>query len=331
MKTMELQIAAGSRFLVTGGAGFIGSNLCEAITKMGFSVTCLDNLSAGKLENIVDLLGQANFTFKRGDIRDLNTCLDACEGVDYVLHQAAYGSVPRSIEFPLEYEENNIRGTLNMLEASRRHSVKKFVYASSSSVYGDDANLPKKEGIEGELLSPYAITKRVNEEYGRIYWNIYRVPTVGLRYFNVYGPKQNPQGHYAAVIPRWVQLLLNNEHPTIYGDGEQSRDFTYIEDVIQANLLSVTASGEAFGEIFNIAHGSRITLKELYSTLCHILDVSINPIFKPARTGDILHSNANNAKAKENLNISPSWDFQKGIRKAVAWYRQNLSDPKTSC
>ena len=232
----ELKFDKDSVFLVTGGAGFIGSNLCEAITDMGYQVRCLDNLSTGKQENVDILADRPNYTFIKGDIRDLDTCMAACRDVDYVLNEAAWGSVPRSIEMPLLYEEINIRGTLNMMEAARQNGVKKFVFASSSSVYGDHPVLPKVEGQEGNLLSPYALTKRVDEEYAKLYKKLYGLDTYGLRYFNVFGRRQDPDGAYAAVIPKFIKMLLHDEVPTINGDGKQSRDFTYIDNVIEANL-----------------------------------------------------------------------------------------------
>ena len=215
-----------SVFLVTGGAGFIGSNLCEAILNLGYRVRCLDDLSTGKKEHVELFADNPNYTFIKGDIRDFDTCKEACEGVDYVLHQAAWGSVPRSIEMPIFYAQNNILGTLNMMEAARQCSVKKFVYASSSSVYGDHPGLPKKEGVEGNVLSPYALTKKTDEEYGRLYHELYGLDTYGMRYFNVFGRRQNPEGMYAAVIPKFLKLLLSGQAPTINGDGKQTRDFS---------------------------------------------------------------------------------------------------------
>ena len=260
----NLKFKDESVFLVTGGAGFIGSNLCEAILKLGYTVRCLDNLSTGKKENVEMFLDNPRYTFIEGDIRDLETCMLACEGVDYVLNQAAWGSVPRSIEMPLFYEEVNIRGTLNMMEAARQKGVKKFVYASSSSVYGDHPVLPKVEGQEGNLLSPYALTKRVDEEYGKLYTKLYGLDTYGLRYFNVFGRRQNPDGAYAAVIPKFIKQLLHGEVPTINGDGKQSRDFTYIDNVIEANLKACLASHEAAGQAFNVAYGGREYLIDIY-------------------------------------------------------------------
>lgn len=311
-------------FLVTGGAGFIGSNLCEAILNMGYTVRCLDNLSTGKKENVEMFLDNPNYTFIEGDIRDLDTCLQATEGVDFVLNQAAWGSVPRSIEMPLFYEEVNIKGTLNMLEASRQSGVKKFVYASSSSVYGDEPNLPKQEGREGNLLSPYALTKRVNEEYAKLYTKLYGLDTYGLRYFNVFGKRQNPNGAYAAVLPKFIKQLLNDEQPVINGDGKQSRDFTYIENVIEANLKACIASPEVAGEAFNIAFGDREFLIDIYYSLCKALGKEIEPIFGPDRNGDIKHSNADINKAKELMNYNPIWDFNRGLTEAIIWYKENL-------
>ncbi len=320
----NLKFDDNSVFLVTGGAGFIGSNLCDAIIELGYTVRCLDNLSTGNYDNIAHLEGNDRFTFIKGDIRDLDTCMDACKGVDYVLNQAAWGSVPRSIEMPLLYEEINIRGTLNMMEAARQNGVKKFVYASSSSVYGDHPVLPKKEGQEGNLLSPYALTKRVDEEYGKLYKKLYGLDTYGLRYFNVFGRRQNPEGMYAAVIPKFIKLLLNDEVPTINGDGRQSRDFTYIDNVIEANLKACLASSEAGGEAFNIGAGGREFLIDIYNALCKALGKDIEPIYGPARAGDIRDSNADITKARELLGYDPEYDFAKGIALAIDWYKENL-------
>lgn len=313
-----------SLFLVTGGAGFIGSNLCETILNMGYRVRCLDNLSTGKQENVDLFLNHPNYEFIKGDITDLDTCLAACEGVDYVLNQAAWGSVPRSIEMPLYYELVNIRGTLNMMEAARQKGVKKFVYASSSSVYGDHPVLPKKEGQEGNLLSPYALTKRVDEEYGKLYYKLYGLDTYGMRYFNVFGRRQDPNGAYAAVIPKFIKQLLNDEQPTINGDGKQSRDFTYIENVIEANLKACQASHDAAGQAYNIAYGGREYLIDIYYTLTSALGKDIEPIFGPDRKGDIKHSNADISKARELLGYDPEYSFEDGIKLAIDWYRENL-------
>ncbi len=320
----NLKSSENSTFLVTGGAGFIGSNLCEAILKMGYKVRCLDDLSTGKQANVDIFLDNPNYTFIKGDIKDLDTCMAACEGVDYVLNQAAWGSVPRSIEMPLFYEKNNIMGTLNMMEAARQQGVKKFVYASSSSVYGDHPVLPKKEGQEGNLLSPYALTKRVDEEFAKLYTRLYGLDTYGLRYFNVFGRRQDPDGAYAAVIPKFIKMLMNGETPTINGDGMQSRDFTYIENVIEANLKACLAPHEAAGNAFNIAYGGREYLIDIYHSLTRALGKDIEPNFGPDRAGDIKHSNADISKAREMLGYDPDYDFDSGLKLAIDWYVENL-------
>ena len=299
----DLRFPEGSVFLVTGGAGFIGSNLCEALLEMGY---------------------QVRYTFLEKDIRDLDSCMEACRGADYVLHQAAWGSVPRSIEMPLFYEETNIRGTLNMMEAARQSGVKKFVYASSSSVYGDHPVLPKVEGQEGNLLSPYALTKRVDEEYGKLYKKLYGLDTYGMRYFNVFGRRQDPDGAYAAVIPRFIRQLMHGEVPTINGDGQQSRDFTYIDNVIEANLKACLAPSEAAGEAFNIAYGGREYLIDIYHYLCKALKKDVEPEFGPDRAGDIKHSNADIGKARKLLGYNPEYSFETGIELAIDWYREHL-------
>ena len=320
----EVKFPEGSLFLVTGGAGFIGSNLCETILKLGYRVRCLDDLSTGKQANVNLFLDNPDYEFIKGDIKDLDTCMKACEGVDYVLNQAAWGSVPRSIEMPLFYCANNIQGTLNMLEAARQNNVKKFVYASSSSVYGDEPNLPKKEGREGNLLSPYAVSKRADEEWAKQYTKHYGLDTYGLRYFNVFGRRQDPNGAYAAVIPKFIKQLLDGETPTINGDGKQSRDFTYIENVIEANLKACLAPSEAAGEAFNIAYGGREYLIDIYYGLTKALGIDREPNFGPDRPGDIKHSNADISKAKKLLAYNPEWSFDRGIKAAIEWYRENL-------
>lgn len=320
----HLKFEKNSVFLVTGGAGFIGSNLCEALTDMGYQVRCLDDLSTGKQENVDMFLDRPNYTFIKGDIRNLDTCMEACKGADYVLNQAAWGSVPRSIEMPLLYEEINIRGTLNMMEAARQNKVKKFVFASSSSVYGDHPVLPKVEGQEGNLLSPYALTKRVDEEYGKLYKKLYGLDTYAMRYFNVFGRRQDPDGAYAAVLPKFIRQLLKGETPTINGDGKQSRDFTYIDNVIEANLKACLAPSEAAGNAFNIAYGGREYLIDIYYDLCKALGKEVEPDFGPDRAGDIKHSNADISKARKLLGYDPEYDFKTGIALAIEWYKENL-------
>ena len=324
MGYQNIQFPENTTFLVTGAAGFIGSNLCEALLKKGCKVKALDDLSTGKQENIDLFLGNPNYTFIKGDIKDLDVCLKACEGVDYVLHQAAWGSVPRSLEMPLFYNKNNIEGTLNMLEAARQNGVKKFVYASSSSVYGDEPNLPKTEGREGNLLSPYALTKRCDEEWAKLYTKFYGLDTYGMRYFNVFGRRQDPDGAYAAVIPKFLKQLMRGETPTINGDGKQSRDFTYIDNVIEANLKACLAPHEAAGEAFNIAYGGREFLIDIYYGLAKALGVNIEPNFGPDRKGDIKHSNADISKAKKLLGYDPDYSFEDGIQLAIDWYKANL-------
>lgn len=313
-----------SLFLVTGGAGFIGSNLCEAILEMGYRVRCLDDLSTGKRENVDLFLNRPGYEFVLGDIKDPAVCEKACAGVDYVLHQAAWGSVPRSIEMPLFYANNNIIGTVNMLDAARACGVKKFVYASSSSVYGDEPNLPKREGREGNLLSPYALTKRADEEFAKMYTKFYGLDTYGMRYFNVFGRRQDPDGAYAAVIPRFLKQLMRGEAPTIHGDGRQSRDFTYVDNVVEANLKACLAPHEAAGEAYNIAYGGRKYLIDIYYGLTKALGLSVEPQFGPERAGDIKHSNADISKARRLLGYDPDYSFERGIALAIEWYKENL-------
>ncbi len=322
MGYQNVKFPKDSLFLVTGGAGFIGSNLCEAILNLGYKVRCLDDLSTGKQQNVDLFINNQDYTFIKGDVKDLDTCIKACDGVDYVLHQAAWGSVPRSIEMPLFYCANNITGTLNMLEAARQNGVKKFVYASSSSVYGDEPVLPKKEGREGNLLSPYAVSKRADEEWAKQYTRHYGLDTYGLRYFNVFGRRQDPNGAYAAVIPKFINQLLRGEVPTIHGDGKQSRDFTYIENVIEANLKACLAEKEVAGQAYNIAYGGREYLIDIFYCLTNALGVNVEPNYGPTRVGDIKHSNADISKAKELLGYDPEWSFDRGIKDAIEWYRR---------
>ena len=319
------------RVLVTGGAGFIGSNLCEALLKKDNKVVCLDNFSTGKRVNIAEFLSDPNFILIEGDIRKLEDCLKATKDVDYVLHQAALGSVPRSIKDPITTNDVNVNGFLNMLVAARDNEVKRFVFAASSSTYGDSESMPKVEDIIGKPLSPYAITKYVNELYADIFSKNYCLETIGLRYFNVFGRKQDPNGAYAAVIPKFVSQLINGESPVINGDGNYSRDFTYIDNVIQANLLSlITTNEKAINNIYNVAYGDRNTLNDLMGYLKDYLSefdskiLNINVIHGPNRVGDIPHSHASVDKAKENLNYNPQFNLQKGLKEAVQWYWENL-------
>ena len=317
--------------LVTGGAGFIGSNLCEALLEKGNKVVCLDNFATGKRENLEQLLKDTNFTLIEGDIRKLEDCLKATKDVDYVLHQAALGSVPRSIKDPITSNDVNVSGFLNMLVAARDNGVKRFVFAASSSTYGDSESMPKVEDVIGKPLSPYAITKYVNELYADIFSKTYGLETIGLRYFNVFGRKQDPNGAYAAVIPKFVSQLMKGESPVINGDGNYSRDFTYIDNVIQANLLSlVTTNEKAINTVYNVAYGDRNTLNDLMGYLKEYLSEfdskisSIEVVYGPNRAGDIPHSHASVAKAKENLNYNPQFTLQQGLSEAVKWYWENL-------
>ena len=313
-----------SVFLITGGAGFIGSNLCEAILSMGHRVRVLDNLSTGYAENIAGFRSNPKFEFIEGDIRDADICNHVCDSVDYVLHHAAAVSVPESIEKPVDYTLTNIMGTVNMMEAAAKNSVKKFVYASSSAVYGDDETMPKREEIVGNRLSTYAVTKFAAEEYAHQYTMHYGLDCYGMRYFNVYGRRQDPNGAYAAVIPKFIECLLRDEPPTIHGDGEQSRDFVYVEDVVQANLLACVAPHEAAGEAYNVASGKRSSLNEMYTVLSKLLGKDLKPIFRSERKGDIRHSGADISKIRENLGYEPEYDFENGIKEAIQWYKEKL-------
>ena len=317
--------------LVTGGAGFIGSNLCEALLEKGNKVVCLDNFATGKRENLEQLLKDTNFSLIEGDIRKLEDCLKATKDVDYVLHQAALGSVPRSIKDPITSNDVNVSGFLNMLVAARDNGVKRFVFAASSSTYGDSESMPKVEDIIGKPLSPYAITKYVNELYADIFSKTYGLETIGLRYFNVFGRKQDPNGAYAAVIPKFVSQLMNGESPVINGDGNYSRDFTYIDNVIQANLLSlVTTNEKAINTVYNVAYGDRNTLNDLMGYLKEYLSEfdskisNVEVVYGPNRAGDIPHSHASINKGKELLNYNPQFSLQQGLKEAVKWYWENL-------
>lgn len=319
--------------LITGGAGFIGSNLCEYFLKKGYSVTCLDNFSTGHRHNIDSLLDNPNFTLLEGDIRNFETCALAVQGKEYVLHQAALGSVPRSINDPITSNDVNVSGFLNMLVASRDAQVKRFVYAASSSTYGDSTHLPKVEEVIGKPLSPYAITKYVNELYADIFSKTYGLECIGLRYFNVFGRKQDPNGAYAAVIPKFVMQLMQHESPLINGTGDFSRDFTYIDNVIQMNELAMLATNvNAINTVYNTAVGDRTTLNELVSYLKEFLSEKdpaiayIQVLYGPNRAGDIPHSLASIAKAQKLLDYNPTHKIREGIKEAVQWYWNNLKE-----
>ena len=317
--------------LITGGAGFIGSNLCEFFLKNGFEVICLDNLATGFKSNMDGFMNHPFFKFIEGDIRDLQTCREAVKGVDYILHQAALGSVPRSIKDPVTTNEVNIGGFLNMLVAARDARVKRFVYAASSSTYGDSETLPKIEDKIGNPLSPYAVTKYVNELYADVFSKTYAIECIGLRYFNVFGRRQSPKGAYAAVIPLFVKSLISHESPVINGDGEYSRDFTYIENVIQANYLAMTTTNpRAVNKVYNVAFGERTTLNQLFDYLREGLSGfdpaidEISPVYGPFRAGDIPHSLASIDRAKSLLGYEPKYSVKKGLQEAIKWYWDNL-------
>lgn len=320
----DIKFENGSRFLVTGGAGFIGSNICEKLLSMGCFVRCLDNLSTGKMSNIEPFMNNGNFEFVRGDIRSLDDCESAARGMDYVLHQAAWGSVPKSVEQPVEYNENNVSGTLNMMEAARHAGVKTFVYASSAAVYGDDSLSVKREESIGRQLSPYAFTKLACEHYASLYSSLYGLNTVGLRYFNVFGKNQDPMGAYASVIPKFIKEILKGERVTIDGDGGQTRDFVHVENVVQANLRAAFYGEKAKGQVFNVAYGDTVTLLEFYNELCRLLHSDVRPVFGPARVGDIRHSSADTKKIREWLGYSPTVSFRDGLSMTIEWYKNNL-------
>lgn len=322
-----------SKVLVTGGAGFIGSNLCEHLLSNGYSVVCLDNFATGHIENLLPLIDKYPSTFKLivGDIRNMEDCRKACEGVDYVMHEAALGSVPRSIKDPITTNDVNIGGFLNMLVAARDAGVKRFIFAASSSTYGDSKSLPKVEDVIGRPLSPYAITKYVDELYADVFARTYGIENIGLRYFNVFGRRQDPNGAYAAVIPLFVKKFMAHESPNINGDGEYSRDFTYIDNVIQMNMLALTTQNpEAVNQIYNTAFGERTTLNQLVGYLKEYLSefdaqiAMIEPTHGPNRAGDIPHSLACVDKAKNLLGYAPKYSMQAGLKEAVKWYWENL-------
>lgn len=321
------------KILVTGGAGFIGSNLTEELLKQGHRVTVLDNFSTGKIENLLPLLEKypESLTLQVGDIRNPDDCRKAAEGIEYIFHEAALGSVPRSIKDPITSNEVNVSGFLHMLVAARDAGIKRFIYAASSSTYGDSKSLPKVENVIGKPLSPYAITKYVNELYADVFARTYGMECIGLRYFNVFGRRQDPNGAYAAVIPLFVKKLMQHETPVINGDGEQSRDFTYIDNVIRMNLLAMeTVNPDAVNTVYNTAYGERTTLNQLVEYLKEYLSgydpaiADIQPVHGPNRAGDIPHSLANIDKAKKLLDYNPQCSMKQGLKEAVKWYWENL-------
>ncbi|MBD0831934.1 SDR family oxidoreductase [Aestuariibaculum sediminum] len=331
MTAQQLTLLKNKHILVTGGAGFIGSNLCEHLLLNNIKVTCLDNFSTGKKANLKSFESHKKFTLIEGDIRNLSDCKKACINVDYILHQAALGSVPRSIKDPITTNEVNISGFLNMLIAAKESSVQRFIYAASSSTYGDSKALPKVENQIGKPLSPYAITKYVNELYADIFHKTYNLDCVGLRYFNVFGKRQDPEGAYAAVIPKFVQQLIKHESPVINGDGSFSRDFTYIDNVVQMNINALaTTNYAALNTVYNVAYGERTTLLELVTLLKNYLteyDETISQVdvkFKEPRKGDIPHSLASIDKAKKLLSYEPKFDIKSGLKEAVSWYWKHL-------
>ncbi len=325
------RLLQNKKILVTGGAGFIGSNLIEHMLNNNNYVVCLDNFSTGKHENIIEFKTNKNFELIEGDIIDYKTCAKAVSGTELVFHQAALGSVPRSINNPIATNEVNISGFLNIIDASVKANVKRFIYAASSSTYGDNEDLPKVEDIIGNPKSPYAVTKYVNELYAQVFAKLYGIETIGLRYFNVFGEKQSPDGEYAAVFPKFIKLLLQHKQPLIHGDGTQSRDFTYIENVVFANeLAATTVNPSAINQVFNIAYGESNSLNELTQLLIKYLSEfdkeveNIEPIYGPERTGDIKHSLASISKAANLLGYKPTIDVRTGLKKAINWYYQTL-------
>ncbi|MBS3819847.1 SDR family oxidoreductase [bacterium] len=308
-----------NRYLITGGAGFIGSHVAEECLRRGNYVRVIDNFITGKRENLVSIEDQIDFI--QGDIRDFSLCRRVVKDIDFVLHQAALPSVPRSIENPLLSNEINITGTLNLLVASKEEGIDKFVFASSSSVYGDDSSLPKREGVEGNPLSPYALSKLVGEKYSQIFTRIHDVSTVILRYFNIFGPRQDPRSQYAAVIPHFIARMIHGQAPVIFGDGEQSRDFTHVSNVVEANLLAAH-SEEISGEIINIGCGERTTVNHLVDQINILLKSDIRPVYDPPRPGDVRHSYADISRANKVIGYKPLVSFRQGLEKTIRWYKQ---------
>ncbi|MGI6329559.1 MAG: SDR family oxidoreductase [Bacilli bacterium] len=315
-----------TRFLITGGAGFIGSNIAKKLINLGYYVRILDNFITGKKDNIESLLKNKNFELIKGDIRDLNTCLEASKDIDYIFHQAALNSVPRSIKNPLLVNEINVNGFLNILKAALKNKIKRVIYASSSNVYGDSLKLPKIEGKEGNVLSPYGATKKINELYAHIFFYIYHLPIIGLRYFNVYGPNQDPHSKYSAVIPIFITKTLKNQPITIYGDGKNSRDFTYVDDVVQANLKACLINNKYLGNVYNVAYGKQTTLKELSKKIDKILNKNTKIIYAPKRKGDIPHSLASIKKIKTELKYEPKFSIDQGLKKTISYYKKRTKN-----
>ncbi len=313
-----------SRFLITGGAGFIGSNLVEYLLEHGAGkVRVLDNLSTGFVENLNPFRSNPRFEFLQGDIRSLEDCKRACDGITHISHQAALGSVPRSLKEPAATNEVNVGGFVNMLTAARDAGIQRVVYASSSSVYGDEPTLPKVEARVGEPLSPYAVSKKANELYGQIFARAYGMTIIGLRYFNIFGPRQDPKGAYAAVIPLFIHKMLTGERPVIDGDGMQSRDFTYVENAVQANIRALTAPlPESYHEIFNIAVGERFTVNDLFASIALLIESGLEPQYGPPRQGDVRNSLADISKANEVLGYAPTVDFQEGLKRTLHYFRE---------
>jgi UDP-N-acetylglucosamine 4-epimerase len=322
---------ASSSFLVTGGAGFIGSNIVEYLLRYKAKrVVVLDDLSTGYIENIKPYFGLSNFEFIEGDIRDYSTCVKSLDGVDYVSHQAALGSVPRSINNPINTNSVNIDGFLNLLTAVKEHgNIERMVYAASSSTYGDSKDLPKVEGNEGKPLSPYAVTKLVNELYADVFSRVYGLHTIGLRYFNVFGPRQNPDNPYAAVIPLFCKAYINNFSPTIFGDGQTSRDFTFVENAVQANIRAMLSEDIIKHEVFNIACGDQVTLNQMVQLLQALSQKNIVANYGPERKGDVRHSKASIEKAKTILNYSPLFNFKDGLALVYDWYKETMVEITT--